>query len=72
MVRFYSSIYANDKMLIRLMFCDSAFHGSPHQKSLPYIERRFEMPGRLSPITRTNLSLVRVRNSLLLAQRHDI
>ena len=31
MVRFYSSIYADDKMLIRQMSCDSAFHGSPHQ-----------------------------------------
>jgi hypothetical protein len=26
MVRFYSSIYADDKMLIRQMSCDSAFH----------------------------------------------
>ena len=31
MVRFYSSIYADDKMLIRQMSCDSAFHGNPHQ-----------------------------------------
>ena len=31
MVRFYSSIYADDKMLIRQMSCDSAFHGIPHQ-----------------------------------------
>ena len=30
MVRFYSSIYADDKCLIRQMSCDSAFHGSPH------------------------------------------
>ena len=27
MVRFYSSIYADDKMLIRQMSCDSVFHG---------------------------------------------
>ena len=31
MVRFYSSVYADDKMLIRQMSCDSAFHGIPHQ-----------------------------------------
>ena len=29
MVRFYSSIYADDEMLIRKMSCDSAFHGIP-------------------------------------------
>jgi hypothetical protein len=31
MVRFDSSVYADDKMLIRQMSCDSAFHGNPHQ-----------------------------------------
>ena len=31
MVRFYSSIYADDKMLIGQMSSDSAFHGIPHQ-----------------------------------------
>ena len=31
MVRFYSSIYADDELLIRQMSCDSAFHGVPHQ-----------------------------------------
>jgi hypothetical protein len=31
MVRFYSSIHADDKMFIRQMSCDSAFHGIPHQ-----------------------------------------
>ena len=30
MVRFYSSIHADDKMLIRQMSRDSAFHGIPH------------------------------------------
>jgi hypothetical protein len=39
MVRFYSSIYADDELLIRQMSCDSAFHGFP-TKSLPHIERR--------------------------------
>jgi hypothetical protein len=31
MVRFYPSVYADDKMLIRQMSCYSAFHGIPHQ-----------------------------------------
>ena len=31
MVRFYSSIDADDEMLIRQMSSDSAFHGIPHQ-----------------------------------------
>jgi hypothetical protein len=31
MVRFYSSIYADGKMLIRQMSCDSALHGIPRQ-----------------------------------------
>jgi hypothetical protein len=39
MVRFYSSIHADDKMLIRQMTCDSAFHGFP-TKPLPHIERK--------------------------------
>jgi hypothetical protein len=40
MVRFYSSIYADDKMLIRQMSCDSAFSWDSPPKSLPHIERR--------------------------------
>jgi hypothetical protein len=39
MVRFYSSIYSDDKVLIRQISYDSAFHGIP-PKSLPHIERR--------------------------------
>ena len=31
MVRFYSSIYSDNKMLIRQMSGDSAFHGIPHE-----------------------------------------
>ncbi len=31
MVRFYSSVDANDEMLIRQMSSDSAIHGIPHQ-----------------------------------------
>ena len=30
MVRFYSSVYSDNKMLIRQMSGDSAFHGIPH------------------------------------------
>jgi hypothetical protein len=30
-VRFYSSIYADDELLIKQMSCESAFHGIPHQ-----------------------------------------
>jgi hypothetical protein len=40
MVRFYSSIYSDDKVFIRQMSCDNAFHGIPHQKPLPHIERK--------------------------------
>jgi hypothetical protein len=36
MVRFYSSIDANDEMLIRQMSSDSAFHGIPHQIAAPH------------------------------------
>ena len=43
MVRFYSSIYSDDKMLIRQMICDGAFHGIPH-------------PNRCRTRTKTNLS----------------
>ena len=31
MVRFYSSIDSDDKLLIRQMSCESVFHGIPHQ-----------------------------------------
>ena len=69
MVRFYSSIYSDDKMLIRQMSRVSAFHGYPHQIAA-------------APRTKTECfgsvpdhvehSLIRVRNSLFLVQRHDI
>ena len=36
MVRFYASIYADDKMLIRQMSCDSALHGIPRQSPLQH------------------------------------
>jgi hypothetical protein len=68
MVRFYSSIYADDKMLIRQMSCDSVFHGIPHQ-TLPHIERK---PNASAAFPTTKHNLIRVRNSLFLVQRHDI
>ena len=40
MVRFYSSIYSDDIMLIRQMSRDSAFHGIPHSYRCRNIERR--------------------------------
>ena len=70
MVRFHSSIYSDDKMLIRQMSRDSAFHGIPPPKSLPHIETKTECLGSV-PDHRKG-SLFRVRNSLFLAQRHDI
>ena len=69
MVRFYSSIYADDKMLIRQMSCDSAFHGFPTKIAAAHLneDRRLAIvPDQLQR------SLTRVGNSLLLAQRHDI
>src|ERR1700746_1653211 len=68
MVRFYSSIYADDKMLIRQMSCDSAFHGIPHQNRCRATneDRNGSVPDHAQP------SLIRVGNSLFLLQRHDI
>ena len=69
MVRFYSSIYSDDKMLIRQISCDSASHGSPHPNRC-----RTSNEDRMSSSVpdHTKPSLIRVRNSLFLAQRHDI
>ena len=47
MVRFYSSIYSDDKMLIRQMSCDSAFHGIPHQIAAAH-RTTIEMLGSVS------------------------
>ena len=47
MVRFYSSIYSDDKMLIRQMSRVSAFHGSPHQIAAAH-RTRIEMLGSVS------------------------
>ena len=69
MVRFYSSIYADDKMLIWQMSCDSAFHGIPHQIAAAHrtkTEASAAFPTTLQP------SLIRVGNSLFLARRRDI
>ena len=69
MVRFYSSIHANDEMLIRQISGDSAFHGIPHQIAAAH-RTKTECLGSVPD--HLKLSPVRVRNSLFLAQRHDI
>jgi hypothetical protein len=40
MVRFYPSVYSDDKMLIRQMSCDSVLHGNPHPNRCRNIERK--------------------------------
>ena len=69
MVRLYSSIYADDKMLIRQMSYDSAFHGIPHQIAAAH-RTKTEWLGSVPD--HPKLSLIRVRSSLVLARRRDI
>jgi hypothetical protein len=69
MVRFYSSIYADYKMLIRQMNGDSVFHGSPDQIAAAH-RTKSECLGSVPHHAKD--SLIDVRNSLFLAQRHDI
>ena len=69
MVRFYSSIYSDDKMLIRQMSRDSAFHGSPHQIAAAH-RMKTECLGSVPDHAKRNL--IRVGNSLFLARRRDI
>ena len=69
MVRFYSSIYADDESLIRQMSRDSAFHGIPHQTAAAH-RMKTECLGSVPDHVKHNL--IRVRNSLFLEQRHDI
>jgi hypothetical protein len=64
MVRLYSSIYADDKMLIRQMSCDSAFHGLPHQIAAAH-RTKTECFGSV-PDQRQG-SLIRVRNLVFCA-----
>ena len=64
MVRFYSSVYADDKMLIRQMNCDSAFHGIPHQIAAAH-RTKSECPGSVPD--HLQCSLIRVRNLLFCA-----
>ena len=66
MVRFYSSIYADDELLIRQMSCDSGFHGSPHQIAAA---RRTKTECLGSVPDHVQLSLIRVGNSLFLERR---
>ena len=69
MVRFYSSIHTNDEMLIRQITCDSVFHENPHQIAAAH-RTKTECLGSVPDHTKRRL--IRVRNSLFLAQRHDI
>ena len=69
MVRFYSSIYADDKLLIRQMSRDSAFHEIPHQIAAAH-RMKTECLGSVPD--RVKHTLIRVRNSLFLVQCHDI
>ena len=62
MVRFYSTIHADNKMLIRQMSGDSVFHGVPRHIAAA--------PGSVPD--QVERSLIRVGNSLVLAQRRDI
>ena len=64
MVRFYSSIHTNEQIT-----CDSVFHEIPHQIAAAH-RTKTECLGSVPDHTKR--SLIRVRNSLLLAQRHDI
>ena len=66
MVRFYSSIYADDKMLIRQMSCDSVFHRIPHRNRCRTSNEDRTCQQRPDHLQR---SLIRVRNSLFLVQR---
>jgi hypothetical protein len=68
MVRFYSSIYADDEVLIRQMSGDSAFHGIPHPIAAAH---RMKTECRSVP-DHVKHNLIRVRNSLFLVQRRDI
>jgi hypothetical protein len=59
MVRFYSSIYADDKMLVGQMSSDIAFHGIPHQIAAAH-RTKTECVGSV-PDSEQH-SLIRVRN----------
>jgi hypothetical protein len=68
MVRFYSSIYADDKMLIRQMSGDSVSHGFP--TTPPQTLTECQCSAGVPDVIKR--SLILVRNSLFLAQRHGI
>ena len=68
MVRFYSSIYADDKCSSGRWAAIALFMGFP-TKSLP---RRMKTECLGSVPDHVKHNLIRVRNSLFLVQRHDI
>ena len=70
MVRFYSSIHSDDKMLIRQMSCDSAFHGSPNQ--IPAAHRTMVECLAAFPTLSIHTNLIRVGNLIFLARRYEI
>jgi len=70
MVRFYSSIYTDDEMLIRQMSGDSASYGNFPTQIAAAHRTKTDCLGSVPD--HPKLSLVRVRSSLFLAQRHDI
>jgi hypothetical protein len=70
MVRFYSSIHSDDKMLIRQMSCDSAFHGSPNQIAAAH--RTMVECLAAFPTLSIHTNLIRVGNLIFLARRYEI
>jgi hypothetical protein len=69
MVLFYSTIHADNKMLIRQMSGDSVFHGVPRHIAAAH-RTKIECLGSVPD--QVERSLIRVGNSLVLAQRRDI
>jgi hypothetical protein len=53
MVRSYSSIYSDDKVFIRQMSCDNAFHGIPHQIAAAH-RTKSECPGSVPDNVKRN------------------
>jgi hypothetical protein len=68
MVRFYSSINADDKMLVVQISCDNGFHGLPTKNRC-----RTSSEGRMSRQRSRPFKskLILVRNWLYLAERYD-
>ena len=61
MVRFHSSIYADDESLIRQMSRDSAFHGIPHQTAAAH-RMKTECLGSVLDHVKHNLFVSEIRS----------